>query len=220
ESLLDEYQSAQNAYDALDTDQKAQVTNYSKVTEGITALNTKLTQVQAYAAITEKLDAVTDVSSLSNAECADIVALYEKLSAEKQTEISANTTYIAVKDKYDTYMSQAITWNHTAGLENCNNSFFTVVGNDKAIDVTTNGVHYTNSIKMESGSTTSITFTTTTTMQFTIYSAGTGAAIKVDGTSYSFSGGVVTVTLEAGNHSVSKDSTNVFVYLMELAPVV
>ncbi|MGN0807776.1 MAG: Ig-like domain-containing protein [Candidatus Coproplasma sp.] len=220
ESLLEEYLSVQDTYDTLDATQKSQITNYSKVTAGITALNEKLVQVQAYAEITEKLAAVTDVSLLSNAECADIVTLYGKLSEEKQTEIAANATYIAVKDKYDTYMSQAITWNHTTGLENCDNSFFTVVGNDKAVDITTNGVHYTNSIKMESGSTTSITFTTTTKMQFTIYSAGTGAAIKVDGTSYSFSNGVVTVTLEAGSHSVTKDSTNVFVYLMELAPIV
>ncbi|MGN1061119.1 MAG: hypothetical protein ACI4QN_05235, partial [Candidatus Coproplasma sp.] len=116
ESLLEEYNTVKDMYDDLDTDQKAQVTNYSKVTSGITALNAKLAEIalaeeqaQAYTDITAKLDAVTSVESLSNAECADIVALYDKLSAEKQTEISANATYIAVKDKYDEYASQAKT---------------------------------------------------------------------------------------------------------------
>ncbi|MGN0805904.1 MAG: hypothetical protein ACI4MC_02600, partial [Candidatus Coproplasma sp.] len=144
---------------------------------------------------------------------------YDALTADQKAIVGDVTKLTEAEEAFNVLASQTIVWNHTAGLENYNNSFFTVVGNDKAIDITTNGVNYTNSIKMESGSTTSITFTTTTEMQFTIYSAGTGAAILIDETSYSFSDGKVTVKLAAGSHSVAKDSTNVYVYLMELSPV-
>ncbi|MGN0824327.1 MAG: Ig-like domain-containing protein [Candidatus Coproplasma sp.] len=235
-SLLEEYQSVQNAYDALDESQKTQVTNYSKVTDGITALNAKLAEIalaeeqeQAYTDITAKLEAVTSVESLSNAECADIVALYDKLSAEKQTEIAANATYIAVKAKYDEYASQAKVAIFGKPADNTIDptmtpeaAGFTITGTigykSTSETFTYNGVTYYSPMKYQSGN--AISFSTTAKMKVTIMlHSGKAQTLSIDDSgTLTATNGIIEYTVEAGNHSIGRVGEAWICYIV-LSPV-
>ncbi len=93
-----------------------------------------------------------------------------------------------------------------------NSGFFTVSANIKSgiAAKTYNGVTYTSAIKMESS--TSVTFTTAAQKTLFIITDTANGKIKVDGTSVTAdSDGVVSVSLTAGEHSISKgDSLNVY----------
>jgi pectate lyase len=100
-----------------------------------------------------------------------------------------------------------------------NNSKFTVVGNvsNSKGTVSYDGKSLTYCLKMESA--TKITFTTTATQTLTLVFGGTtsasGKRVKIDGTTYtttaSGSNYIVTKSLSAGTHTITKsDSINLF----------
>ena len=90
--------------------------------------------------------------------------------------------------------------------------YFTINGNTSSSkgSVTYNGVTYTKCLKIESS--TSITFTTTETMQLTLVLGGSSNNnIKIDGEKITGTTNVIVVTLEAGTHTITKaDTTNLF----------
>ncbi len=93
------------------------------------------------------------------------------------------------------------------------NSSFTVTGNgsNSKGTATVNGVTYSTCLKMESS--TSITFTTEQEMTLTLVFSETDGAwnIKVDGTKMTSDTNVLTTTLAAGDHTLTKaDTANLF----------
>ncbi|WP_435923426.1 pectate lyase [Paenibacillus sp. DYY-L-2] len=97
----------------------------------------------------------------------------------------------------------------TSGL---NSDFFDITGNLSTTKgtVTYNGLTLTRCLKIESS--TRINFTTTEAGTLTlVFNSADGTKIKIDGTSYSMTGGIVSVPLAAGAHSVTKgDTANLF----------
>lgn len=95
--------------------------------------------------------------------------------------------------------------------------FFDIQGNLSTTKgtVTYNGLTLTQCLKIESS--TSITFTTTTTSTLTlVLNSADGTKIKIDGTSYPITNGIVSVTLAPGAHTIAKDSvTNLFYMKVE-----
>ncbi|MBR2985743.1 MAG: pectate lyase, partial [Clostridia bacterium] len=91
-------------------------------------------------------------------------------------------------------------------------NYFTINGNTSSSkgSVTYNGVTYSKCLKIESS--TSITFTTTETMQLTLVLGGSSNNnIKIDGEKVVGTTNVIVVTLEAGTHTITKaDTTNLF----------
>ena len=95
------------------------------------------------------------------------------------------------------------------------NSAFTVVGtysNSKGT-ATVNGTTYTTCLKIESK--TSVKFTTTTAMTLTLVfgSQDTSYTIKVDGNEKTGSNGILTVDIEAGEHTLTKADTGNLFYI-------
>ena len=90
--------------------------------------------------------------------------------------------------------------------------FFTINGNLSTSKgtVTYNGVTYSQCLKIESS--TSITFTTTETMQLTRVLGGSNTyTLKIDGEKVTGTTNVIVVTLQAGTHTITKaDTTNLF----------
>nr|MCR5349944.1 hypothetical protein [Acholeplasmatales bacterium] len=98
------------------------------------------------------------------------------------------------------------------------NTYFTVSGNESTSKgtVTYNGTTYSTCLKMESS--TSITFTSTTETTLILVMGTTGANnIIVDDTTYTGdSNYVITVTISAGTHTITKkDSANLFYVSVE-----
>lgn len=103
------------------------------------------------------------------------------------------------------------------------NSSFTVTGNFKnsTTGVSVDGNTYKDYLKLESSAGT-VSFKTTAKMQMTCYTGDTKAKLKIDGADVTgdTTKGVVTVTLEAGDHSIAKaGSGSQSLYLIKLVPV-
>ena len=90
-------------------------------------------------------------------------------------------------------------------------SFYTITGNLSTTKGTVNynGLTLTQCLKIESS--TSITFTTTQASTLTLVFVESAATIKVDNVDRTASGGIVTVSLAAGSHTITKkDTSNLF----------
>jgi hypothetical protein len=67
-------------------------------------------------------------------------------------------------------------------------------------------------LKIESS--TSITFTTTSAMTLTlVMNSANSTNIKVDGTTYTLTNGIATISLAAGSHTISKANTGNLYYM-------
>ena len=103
------------------------------------------------------------------------------------------------------------------------NSSFTVAGSFKnsTTGVTVDGITYNDFLKLESSAGT-VSFKTTAKMQMTCYTGDAKAKLKIDGTDVTgdTTKGIVSVTLEAGDHSIAKaGSGSQSLYLIKLVPV-
>lgn len=90
-------------------------------------------------------------------------------------------------------------------------SFYTITGNLSTTKgtVTYSGLTLTQCLKIESS--TSITFTTTQASTLTLVFVESAGTIKVDNVDKTASGGIVTVSLAAGSHTIAKkDTANLF----------
>lgn len=103
------------------------------------------------------------------------------------------------------------------------NSSFTVAGSFKnsKTGVTVDGNTYNDYLKIESSAGT-VSFKTTAKMQMTCYTGDAKAKLKIDGTDVTgdTTKGIVTVTLEVGDHTIAKaNSGSQSLYLIKLVPV-
>ena len=103
------------------------------------------------------------------------------------------------------------------------NSSFTVAGSFKnsKTGVTVDGNTYNDYLKIESSAGT-VSFKTTAKMQMTCYTGDAKAKLKIDGTDVTgdTTKGIVTETLEAGDHTIAKaNSGSQSLYLIKLVPV-
>ena len=92
--------------------------------------------------------------------------------------------------------------------------FFTINGNLSTSKgtVTYNGVTYKQCLKMESSTT--ISFTIAQPMQLTLVLGGsTSYTIKIDDEKLSSTSNVITITLDAGTHTITKDKTTNLFYI-------
>lgn len=202
------------------SDQQAQVTNKDKLFAGLGALR-QLEKLFEFKAMLADLD----VATLTVKEGAELEHLYEQLTQAQKSVLTAseNEKYTAVIAAYKDLANRSVSLSFTSGTDSYNNSAFTYSGTTKtesAQKVTVDGVTYTTSLKMESK--TNVSFTASKDMKVTIYcyEGCAGNKIKVDGTSYTIGAdGTVEVTLSetADNlHTITKDSTNVFVFLISV----
>ncbi len=105
---------------------------------------------------------------------------------------------------------------HNFTLQGMTSDYFSISGNlsDSKGTVLYGGLTLTQCLKIESS--TSITFSTSKEGLLTlVFNDGFSGEIKVNGSSYAASNGVLELTLEAGDHSISKDET-CNLYLMSL----
>ncbi|WP_439131546.1 pectate lyase family protein [Polaribacter sp.] len=132
---------------------------------------------------------------------------------------TADVTY-TVATSGNSGTSTAITGNITVGtistedqIHNFTESgkesdFYNITGNLSTSkgDVNYNGLTLTQCLKIESS--TNITFTAQTSGTLTlVFNEGVSGSIRIDGNDEDFSGGVLTLTLSQGAHTISKDVT-------------
>ncbi|MBW4084076.1 pectate lyase [Paenibacillus sp. S150] len=102
---------------------------------------------------------------------------------------------------------------HNFTTSGTTSSFFNIQGNLSTSKGTVvyNGLTLTQCLKIESA--TSIQFTTAQAATLTLVFNSEGTKIKVDGTSYTITNGIATISLAAGAHTITKDSTANLYYI-------
>ncbi|MGO4772714.1 T9SS type A sorting domain-containing protein [Flavobacterium sp. W22_SRS_FK3] len=103
----------------------------------------------------------------------------------------------------------------TSGLSS---SFYTITGNLSTSKGTViyDGLTMTQSLKIES-SAGLVNFVTTQEATLTLVFVESAARIKVDGVSKTANGGIITLTIPAGNHSLSRDTGTTSLYYIKTA---
>ncbi|GMK40808.1 pectate lyase [Paenibacillus sp. CCS19] len=106
---------------------------------------------------------------------------------------------------------------HNFTTSGTTSSFFHIQGNLSTTKGTVvySGLTLTQCLKIESS--TSIGFTTTAAKTLTlVFNSANGTKIKIDGTDYAMTNGIVTVSLASGTHSITKtDTTNLYYMKLE-----
>ncbi|MBS7230258.1 T9SS type A sorting domain-containing protein [Flavobacterium psychroterrae] len=100
---------------------------------------------------------------------------------------------------------------HDFTLSAKTSTFYTFTGNlaTNKGTVTYNGLTLTQCLKMETATT--ITYTTTQTSTLTLVFVEPAGTAKIDGVNYTATGGIITLAIPAGNHTIAKkDTANLF----------
>ena len=214
ESLLAEYNSVLAEYNKLTSTQQAQVTNASKLTNGISTLES------AYAPydVIDLIDAIdTNITLSSGTAIKAARTAYDKLTSAQKALVTNYDKLTAAEAAYQEIASQTQVLTFNTGSSG-DNSFFTVSGNLKSgiASKTYNGVTYTTALKIESS--TSITFTTGVSSTITLVTDSASKRININGTTYTTdaNGILVIENFAAGSVSITKaDSMNLYAIIVQ-----
>ena len=142
-------------------------------------------------------------------------------SATEATTTEVTTTEISTESPTETtteapVIANELVWNYTTG-ENTDN-FYTINANEwgSSVTLTYDTLTLNKAVKMESSTNISFNAPQAGTLKVVTYSTKTAPAIKLNGTSYPVSAnGVVVFELpEAGTYTITKDTTNTYLYYM------
>ncbi len=232
--LLEKYQTVKVMYEDLDEDQKAEVVNYSKVTDGIAALQKALKPYEVKAMIAElPAPAATDYY----AKVAQLKKAYEALDASGLTLITTDekAAYDAAIVKYTEYLNTAVSVTFLDGKPSAviggkpaATSPVVSTGDKQTSKKTAFKVNaYSTTEELKTGlkleSSTELTLTLETKMTVSFYFLNLNAnTVTVSGTAVEMKsvGGdnVATVTLEAGTYKIKRAASENSLYYMTLTP--
>lgn len=97
-----------------------------------------------------------------------------------------------------------------------NSNIFSIAGNDTTNKYTYNGVTYNGGIKMESSTNITVNAPADGALKLVLSAAGS-RTIKIDGEEQDVVDGLNVFDLTAGTHTITKGTTNVYVYVMSYA---
>ena len=199
---LSTYEAACNAYNELTADQKALVEGYENMIVNYTiALINSLPST-----IT-----LSDGTTIAKARY-----LYDSLSSANQSNVTNYDDLVTAETAYNNLASQAIecTFNGSPS----NSAFTTPNGASyKAVAATIGGVSYEKGLQFESKGKGDVVFTTTTVKTLTLHITP-GKVVKVDNVDYTVpSDGILVIeNLSSGTHTISKNTTNTYLYYAQL----
>ncbi len=216
-ALLEEYRRVENMYNSLDEDKREDVDNYSKVTEGLAALERALRPYE----VRDMIDALPEKSDVGLSHSAEVEAArkaYDALDAAGKQTVGDITRLTDAEDVLKALASQS-----KVGIFTKDNpalasgAGFTVTGNYKDKETFEYGGNtYNGPLKMESS--TIVTFTTAAKMKmtFVLHAGGKAKTIKVDGKAVSPTDEIV---LEAGEHKITRNDGEAWLCYVILTPV-
>ena len=177
---------------------------------------TPVTSTVTVQSVEEAITALTAADSITAADKESVAAaraLYNQLSDEDKATVSNYSKLVACEAAIEALPQEAevLTFDYSG-------TFYEVIGSTSTSkgSVTYEGTTYSKCLKMESSTT--ITFTTTAETTLTIVLGDAEKSVKLDGTITLTSGTnkVITYTLAAGTHTISKiDTTNLFYLSVE-----
>lgn len=231
EALIKDGESLESLYDGLDngedggTNEQERVTNYGDLTAGMATL----AEYQNVFVFEDALDAFTS-TTVTSADASKVAALkkaYEALTPEHQGALSSEKTqkYNDIIKSYTDLMSQSVAVSFVDGKPS--NAIFEQVGEKKNAKGEKFFVHAANQ-EFASGakfeSTTDMKLTLTVKMELKLYfNIKSNQNIKIDNTLYNTAADgedkyVVTITLDVGEHHITRGDGEIYLYYATLTP--
>ena len=231
EALLDESETVMAAYNRLATDdegsanKQAQVTNYSMLTEAIAKLNS----INNLYDFLDQL-AYFEGHTVTMADASAVAALqtsYKSLTGAQIARLTSTQAkeYERVVAEFEKIMSVTITSDFSnEGKPSDTTGTFTTSGNKKDSAVMVKGVEYKKGLKLDSKGTLTVKVTVKSTL--TLYVLN-GNYLKLDGAQTEAPVAaneagtncyVITLTLEAGTHTITRGGSENSLYYAILAP--
>lgn len=212
-ALLAQYNEVKTLYEAIPADKISQVNNYSKVTDGITALNAGLKPYDVKNQIAA-LPAKAAVTSADRAAVEAARTAYDALSADQKTIVGDITKLTDAEDALADIAAQTVVAifardDKNKPLTNLVPENVVVTGNYKDGETFEyNGETYSDPLKMESSTTVTITLAAQSKLKLKLNTAS--KKIYINGTAYtSDSNGFIEETFAAGTCTITKgDSIN------------
>ena len=183
---------------SVDTELKSAIVNYKSsvlAIGGYDGVVTESTTAATTQAATESTTAATTQAATQSTTAATTQAAIE--STTTATTQAATASYV-----------------HNFTESGTTSSFFTITGNLSTSKgtVSYNGLTLTTCLKIESK--TSVSFTTDGAAQLVlVFNADNSSNIKVDGTTYELTNGVLTLDIAAGTHTITKANTGNLYYI-------
>lgn len=175
------------------------------------ALKSKLTSYTTTLVSIQGETGVVYTSSTSTATSSSATSAASSSSAATGTS-SATTTSSSSTVSGKSVINGSITHNFTA--DGTTSDYIAFSGNlsESKGTLTLNGATLTTCLKMESSTSVSFTLGASATLTLYFLSDFTGT-VKIDGTKYTATAGVVTVTLAAGTHTITKGDAAYLYYI-------
>ena len=224
------FQESDDTNYSVDTALKAKVVNYKssvlaiggykgvdvepstteKATESTTEATTKATE-----STTKATEATTKATeSTTKATEATTKATESTTKATEATTKATESTTEATTEAPTTAPAETTAKVHNFSTDGTSSDFYTISGklSSNKGTVSYNGLSLDTCLKIESK--TKITFTTTDKAELVlVFNQKNSSDIKVDGTVYTLTDGILSLEIEAGSHEITKESTGNLYYM-------
>ena len=227
------FQESDDTNYSVDTALKAKVVNYKSsvlaiggykgvdvepsTTEKATESTTKATEAttKATESTTKATEATTKATeSTTKATEATTKATESTTKATEATTKATESTTEATTEAPTTAPAETTAKVHNFSTDGTSSDFYTISGklSSNKGTVSYNGLSLDTCLKIESK--TKITFTTTDKAELVlVFNQKNSSDIKVDGTVYTLTDGILSLEIEAGSHEITKESTGNLYYM-------
>lgn len=204
-TLLAQYNEVKTLYEAIPADKISQVSGYEKVTNGIAALTVSLKPYDVKKQI-EELPAKAAVTSADKAAVTAARTAYDALTDAEKTIVGDITKLTDAEAKLAEIAAQTVVYLFEGSIPDG----VTLTGGntgfkDKSTTYEYNGQTHSQPFKLQSNNVLKFSVEVKSTVNIYLHT-GKNNSIKLDGTEKSPTDGLITVTLEAGEHTIERVS--------------
>ena len=207
------FQESDDTNYSVDTALKAKVVNYKSSVLAIGGYKGVDVEPSTTEKATESTTKATESTTESTTKATESTTKATESTTESTTKATESTTE-ATTEAPTTAPAETTAKVHNFSTDGTSSDFYTISGklSSNKGTVSYNGLSLDTCLKIESK--TKITFTTTDKAELVlVFNQKNSSDIKVDGTVYTLTDGILSLEIEAGSHEITKESTGNLYYM-------
>ncbi len=207
------FQESDDTNYSVDTALKAKVVNYKSSVLAIGGYKGVDVEPSTTEKATESTTKATESTTESTTKATESTTKATESTTESTTKATESTTE-ATTEAPTTAPAETTAKVHNFSTDGTSSDFYTISGklSSNKGTVSYNGLSLDTCLKIESK--TKITFTTTAKAELVlVFNQKNSSDIKIDGTVYTLTDGILSLEIEAGSHEITKESTGNLYYM-------
>ena len=211
------FQESDDTNYSVDTALKAKVVNYKSsvlAIGGYKGVDVEPSTTEKATESTTKATEATTKATESTTKATEATTKATESTTQATTESTTESTTEATTEAPTTAPAETTAKVHNFSTDGTSSDFYTISGklSSNKGTVSYNGLSLDTCLKIESK--TKITFTTTDKAELVlVFNQKNSSDIKVDGTVYTLTDGILSLEIEAGSHEITKESTGNLYYM-------